>query len=149
MTAIDDVDALLECYKLATAEFIKGNPEPYKMLFSHREDVTLANPFFPVVRGWNEVSEVLERTASRLRDGEFLGSEIVAKYVTPELAYIVEIERTKAKVGEREDVAPIALRATMIRPEEGTWKVVHRHADTIITAQPARAMIQQKFIPGG
>ena len=37
----------VERYKLATAEFVRGNPEPYKGLFSHREDVTLANPFFP------------------------------------------------------------------------------------------------------
>ena len=67
----------------STALYYYCNPEPYKALFSHREDVTLANPFFPVVRGWDEVSVTLERTASRLRDGEFLGSEIVAKCVTP------------------------------------------------------------------
>jgi|SRR5215212_1308482 len=69
MSAVDEVGGLLEKYKLATAEFVRGDPEPYKALFSHREDVTLANPFFPVVRGWDEVSVTLERTASRLRDG--------------------------------------------------------------------------------
>ena len=46
--------------------------------------------------------------------------ETVAKYVTPELAYTVWIERQEAKFGGREDVTPIALRVTMIfRPEEG------------------------------
>jgi enamine deaminase RidA (YjgF/YER057c/UK114 family) len=70
MSAVDDVDKLIEHYQLATAEFVKGNPEPYKALFSHREDVTLANPFFPPVRGWEQVAETLERTAARLRDGE-------------------------------------------------------------------------------
>ena len=55
---------------------------------------------------------------------------IVAKYVTPELAYVVQMERLEAKVGGREDITPYALRATMIfRPEDGVWKVVHRHAD--------------------
>jgi hypothetical protein len=143
MADIDDVDALIERYKLATAEFIKGNPEPYKMLFSHREDVTLANPFFPVVRGWDEVSETLERTASRLRDGEFLGSEIVAKYVTDELAYVVQLAHERAKVGASEVVSPIDLRNTMIlRPEEGTWKIVHLHGDPITTARPVESVIQ-------
>ena len=67
-----------------------------------------------------------------------MGSEIVAKYVTPELAYVVQLERAKAKVGGREEIAPIAQRATMIfRPEEGTWKMVHRHADPITTARAA------------
>jgi hypothetical protein len=70
MGAMDEVEELIEKYKLATAEFVRGNPEPYKMLFSYREDVTLANPFFPPVRGWDSVAETLERTAARLRDGE-------------------------------------------------------------------------------
>jgi hypothetical protein len=106
MTAVDEVEALIERYKLATAEFLRGNAEPYKMLFSHEEDVTLANPFFPIARGWDEVAETLERTASRLRDGEFLGSEIIAKQVTPELAYVVQLARERAKGWCKRDPQP-------------------------------------------
>jgi hypothetical protein len=52
-------------------------------------------------------------------------------------------ERYRAKVGGREDLSPMALRVTSIlRPEDGTWKVVHRHADPITTAQPAESVIQ-------
>jgi ketosteroid isomerase-like protein len=102
---------------------MKGSPEGYKNLFSHRDNITLANPFGPPMRGWNEVAKTLERAASNYTDGEATGFENVAKYVTPELAYVVEIERAEAKVGSREDTAPIALRATMIfRPEDGEWK---------------------------
>jgi hypothetical protein len=75
MSAVDDVDEVLEQYRLAAAEFIKGNPDPYKVVFSHRKDVTLANPYGPPVRGWQQVSEALERTASRLRDGELVDTE--------------------------------------------------------------------------
>jgi ketosteroid isomerase-like protein len=54
----------------------------------------------------------------------------------------VEIERGEAKIGGSEDVTPWALRATTIfRPEEGTWKIVHRHADPITTAQAAESLI--------
>jgi ketosteroid isomerase-like protein len=50
----------------------------------------------------------------------------------------------KAKIGAREDITPLAVRATMIfRPEEGEWKVVHRHADPITTPQPAESVIQE------
>jgi hypothetical protein len=52
MAAVDDLDEVVEQYHLAAAEFVKGNPEPAKKLFSHREDVTLANPQGPAVRGW-------------------------------------------------------------------------------------------------
>jgi ketosteroid isomerase-like protein len=144
MAAVDDLDQVLEQWQLAAGEFLKGNPEPQKKLWSHREDVTLANPYGPPGRGWDEVTQILEHASSLRRDGEFVGSEIVAKYVTPELAYVVEVERLEAKVYGGEDITPFALRVTMIfRPEDGVWKVVHRHADPITTAQPAESVVQK------
>jgi ketosteroid isomerase-like protein len=44
----------------------------------------------------------------------------------------------------RDDVSPIVVRVTTIfRSEEGEWKVAHRHADPITTAQPAESVIQE------
>ena len=137
-------DEVIEHYQRALGEYVKGNPEPVKKLLSHREDVTLANPLGPVVRGWEQVAAAGDRAASQVREGEHVGFDIVAKYVTPELAYLVWVERVKAKVGARQEIAPFALRVTTIfRPEDGTWKVVHRHADAITTAQPVESIIQQ------
>ena len=144
MTAVDDVDQLLEQWHPASGEFLKGNPEPVKKMWSHREDVTLANPFGPPVRGWEQVVEVIDRAASQARDGELVSAEIVERHVTAELAYVVHIERPEAKIGGGEDITPFSLRVTMIfRPEEGEWKVVHRHADPITTPHPAESMIQE------
>jgi hypothetical protein len=47
MSAANDVDELIERYQRGLGDFMKGNPEPVKELFSHREDVTLANPLGP------------------------------------------------------------------------------------------------------
>src|SRR5215210_8728 len=136
MTAVDDVDQLIDQYQQALDEFMKGNPEPVKELFSHREDVTLANPLGPPAHGWDEVAATIEHAASQFRDGRFVGVEIVVKHVTPEFAYTLWLEHEAGKVGGREDAAPAPLRVTMIyRPEEGDWKVVHRHADPIPTAR--------------
>jgi ketosteroid isomerase-like protein len=145
MTAVDDVDQLNEQYHLASGEFLKGNPEPVKKLWSHREDVSLANPYGPPVRGWDEVAKTGEHAASQVRDGELVSVEIVAKHVSPELAYVVQIEHPEAELGAREDITPFALRVTMIfRPEEdGEWKIVHRHADPITTPQPAESVVQE------
>ena len=126
----------LEQYHRAAGEFVKGNPEPYKAVFSHQEDVTLGNPFGPFVRGWKQAAATMERAASLYRDGEIIGFENIAKHVTPELAYIVEVERIKARIGGSQEFANVALRSTsVLRPEDGTWKVVHRHADPITSAQ--------------
>jgi ketosteroid isomerase-like protein len=144
MTAVDDVDELIGQWQLAAGEFVKGNPGPVKRLWSHREDVSLANPYGPPVRGWEQVAKTIEHASSLRSDGEFVGSEIVAKHVTPELAYVVQIERARAKVGGSEDITSYALRATNIfRPEDGEWKVVHRHADPITTAQPAESVLRE------
>jgi ketosteroid isomerase-like protein len=144
MAAVDDVDQLIEHYQLALGEFVKGNPEPVKKLYSHRDDVTLANPLGPPARGWEQVAATVERAASNFRDGEMVGFETIAKYVTPELAYAVWLERANVKMGGMEDFAPSTLRVTMVfRAEDGNWKVVHRHADPITTAQPAESVIQE------
>jgi ketosteroid isomerase-like protein len=144
MAAVDDFAEVLEQYHLALDAIMKGSPDGYKNLYSRRDDVTLANPFGPPVRGWDEVAQTLERAASHYRDGEATGFENVATYITPALAYTVEMERCKAKVEGRDDVTPIAVRVTTIfRLEDGEWKVVHRHADPITAPQPAESVIQE------
>jgi ketosteroid isomerase-like protein len=97
------------------------------------------------VRGWEKVAEAVEHAASLRSDGTFVEWQIKAKYVSAELAYVVQIERAKAKIGAREEITPSAVRSTMIfRPEEGgEWKIVHRHADPITTTQPAESVIQE------
>lgn len=144
MASVDDLDRVIERFDLAQGEFLKGNPEPMNGLFSHREEVTLNNLLSPPAHGWEQVAATMEHAASQFRDGEIGVYETIEKHVTPELAYVVRVERAEAKVGGSEDAAPIALRVTMIfRPEEDEWKLVHRHADPITTARPAESVIQQ------
>src|SRR6266536_3952718 len=49
---------------LALAEFVKGDPEPLKTMYSHRDDVSLANPFGPPARGWEQAAATMERAAT-------------------------------------------------------------------------------------
>ena len=47
-------------------------------------------------------------------------------------------------MGANDELTLFALRVTMIfRPEDGQWKLVHRHADPITTPQPVESMIQE------
>jgi ketosteroid isomerase-like protein len=79
-----------------------------------------------------------------LREGEITGFELVARRETPALAYVVWIERDRGKIGGRDEIVSFPLRVTTIfRPEDGTWKIVHRHADTVTTARPPESMIQE------
>jgi ketosteroid isomerase-like protein len=98
MAALAEVDELIERYHQALGEFMKGNPETAKRLWSRREDASLTNPQGSVSRGWTEIAEAMDHAASTRRDGTFLGYETVAKRVTGELAYVVEVEHLEAKV---------------------------------------------------
>src|SRR5215470_8362964 len=76
--------------------------------------------------------------ASHYRDGEVTDVELIAKYTSDTLAYVVEVERGRSKVGGADEVVPLAVRTTSVfRLESGSWKLVHRHADPITTPRPA------------
>lgn len=138
-----DFPRVMERYHQALDAFVIGDPNPVQKLFSRREDVTLANPLGPPVRGWNKVKEATERAASQIRDGEPCRYESLSEYVSEELAYNVEIERTRAKVGGAQEVAPISLRVTTIfRREDGEWRIVHRHADPITAPQSVGSILE-------
>ena len=108
-------------------------------MFSDREDVSLANPYGGIARGPEQVGELQSRTASTYREGDASGFETISKYATPDIAYLVELERGRAKVAGGEEFTPIALRVTSIfRREDHVWKVVHRHADPLVHRPPTQ-----------
>jgi ketosteroid isomerase-like protein len=140
--ATPDLDRTVEQYHAALDAFFRGDAGPAQALYSHEADATLANPFGPVAVGWAQVTEAMERAAANYRAGRATGFETLRTYVTPELAYLVEVERFEAKVGGSDKMSQGALRVTSIlRPEGGDWRIVHRHADPIIAPRPASSVI--------
>jgi ketosteroid isomerase-like protein len=133
----------MEEYHRAGLEITRGNPDVYKSLWSRRDDVTLANPFGPPVRGFEEVSARLDLAASNFRDGRDWDFENISTVITPELAYTVEFERSRMRVGGSDELTAVAIRVTTVfRREDSTWKVTHRHADPITSMRPAESVIQ-------
>jgi ketosteroid isomerase-like protein len=138
-----EFDLFVDEYHRALDAFFGGDPRPAQVLYSHLDDATLANPFGPIATGWAAIAETMERAASNYRDGEATRFETVATCVTPELAYMVEVERFRARVGGSREMAAGALRVTSILRREGDgWRIVHRHADPITTARPAESVVQ-------
>jgi ketosteroid isomerase-like protein len=138
-----ELDDFVDEYHRALDHFFRGDPKPMMSLYSHRDDASLANPFGPVAVGWEQVADTMERAAGHYRDGRASGFETLASYSTPELAYVVEVERFKAKVGDAETMASGELRVTsVLRREDEAWKVVHRHADPITAPRPPASIIQ-------
>ena len=141
--SMSDLEQVMEQDHRALDAFVKGDPEPKKRLYSKGDDATLANPLGLPALGWNQVAEALERAASLVRDGETVSFERISQFATADLAYIVEIERTRLKAGGSDEMASISLRVTTIfRREDDGWKVVHRHADPITTPRPIESALE-------
>jgi ketosteroid isomerase-like protein len=72
----------------------------------------------------------MDRAAAQMRDGEPCRYELISQWVGRDVAGVLEVQATWARVAGTE--ARVALRVTTIfRLEDGEWKVVHRHADPL------------------
>src|SRR5437763_13223042 len=109
-----DLAQVIEEDHRALDALVRGDPEPKKRLFSRRDDVTLASPLGPPARGWDQLEAALERAVAQLREGEPIRFERISEYATADLAYIVEFERWRGKVGGLDQVVPMARRVTTV-----------------------------------
>ncbi len=132
-SSVQELEAVIHRYHEALDVFLRGRPEPMKALFSRADDVVLANPFGPAVRGWESASAKLEEASSRFSDGELSGFDRLSTYAAAGLATIYEVERGKVSVSGGPVTDWLLRTTTTFRHEDGTWKVVHRHADPIST----------------
>ena len=65
------------------------------------------------------------------------------------LGYVVEIEHVQARFAGSGDISSFSLRATVIFRREGdTWKIVHRHADSITTPRQASTVSETAELIG-
>jgi ketosteroid isomerase-like protein len=145
----DELNDTIEAFREALRAYVKGDGEPALSFFSTREDVTLANPLGPPLRGPAAVrTGAIDGAASFRKGGPVRFAEVssrfeeVSRYATSDLGYVVQLERHQGRlVGGAEAV--VALRVTLVfRREEGRWRIVHRHADPITTARPISTTIQ-------
>jgi ketosteroid isomerase-like protein len=142
MPTTSDLTQAIERSHAALGAILTGDPTLYQALYSPADDVTLGNPFGPYVRGRESVERTLAGAAALYRDGEVVGVDLVAQYVSDGLACVVEVERGRAKVAGASEVVPVAVRVTSVfRFESGAWKLVHRHADPITGPRPASSVI--------
>ncbi|ABE43582.1 YybH family protein [Polaromonas sp. JS666] len=140
----NELDSAIEQSHAALAAILRGDPTLYQALYSDADDVTLGNPFGPYAHGRQKVDATVAGAASHYRDGEVTGIDLIANYVSDDLACIVEVERGRTKVGGGAELVPVALRVTSVfRLERGNWKLVHRHADPITAPRPAASVISE------
>ncbi len=82
----------------------------------------------------------MDIAAAQIRNGEGLTLETISFVETPDLAYELDIQRGRMRLGGADELVPVALRVTSIfRREDDGWKLVHRHADPL-TERPIQTL---------
>jgi ketosteroid isomerase-like protein len=134
----EDLQKTVEQYHRAEIAFQKGDPQPFKDICSHADDVTIVGGMGGVEKGWARVEKRYEWASSKFssdNDSE-PQCEIVSLVATPDMPYAVEIERSTTRMAGSSEVQRLALRVTTVfRREDGQWKLVHRHADPLMNVQ--------------
>jgi ketosteroid isomerase-like protein len=142
VTAMDEVESflaeMLPRFTEADTRLHNGDARARKALWSRSEPVTLFGAAV-TTSGWSEISPAFDWLGTTFSDCRHFDYEVVAAGVSGDLAYVAGIEHTTASIGGREP-APYSLRVTtVLRREDGEWKVVHRHADPVPDDTSARA----------
>jgi ketosteroid isomerase-like protein len=120
--------------------FINGDAGPRLETWSHNDPVTLFGALL-TKRGWAEVAPAFEFLASRFSDGTRYDYEVIGAGASGDLAYIVGNEHTMASVGGATPEAIDLRVTTILRRENGEWRIVHRHADPMPDAEATRRQL--------
>jgi ketosteroid isomerase-like protein len=110
-----------------------GDATPRLAIWSRNDPVTVLGAWKSAT-GQEEIKELFRDLETTFSDCRSYSYDIVAADVVGDMAYTVGYEHTQASV--RGEPRSYTLRATQIyRREDGEWKVVHRHADTMPEAE--------------
>jgi hypothetical protein len=125
----------LKRYEAANTAFVNGDPGPWLGITAQKDPASIFGGFGGLGEaGRAEVHQryLLAATAFRPSDAE-VDFEYLVKDVRGKLAYTVAIETADVLYAGRTERHHQVLRSTMIfRFEHGAWRIVHRHADTMI-----------------
>jgi len=141
-----DFERFLKRYEAANTAFVNGDPSPWLSIAAAKDPVSIFGGFGGL--GESGVAQVLQRyrlAATAFQpSGARVDFEYLVKDVQGRLAYTVAIERALVLYAGQTERRPQTLRVTMLfRREHSGWKIVHRHADTMIDLQLPQAQGSQ------
>jgi ketosteroid isomerase-like protein len=126
-----ELAGIVETSALANDALMRGDIAVYTDLIRLADDFVLMSPFGGTPsRGAEYTPERIEAMGRFFRNGA-LAQELVASWISPDLAVLVTIERTRVEVGGLA-AQDWALRVTQVyRRCSAGWELIHRHADPL------------------
>ena len=108
----------------------QGDVEPRLATWSTHDPVSLFGALIPARTGWADVSQTFRWVAAGFSDSTAYRFELLAAGASGDLGYTVGFEHNA--VSYNGQPTEYTLRVTHVyRREDGEWKIVHRHGDTV------------------
>jgi hypothetical protein len=133
-----DFERFLQRYEAANTAFVNGDPSLWLPITAEKDPVSIFGGFGGLGEaGAAEVHQRYLLAAGAFRpSGARVDFEYLVKDVRGRLAYTVAIERADVLYAGQTERQQQVLRVTMIfRFDRRAWKIIHRHADTMIDLQ--------------
>jgi hypothetical protein len=143
MSSDTDIQEALQTIEAGMTHFVTGDSGPFKERWSHQPDVSIMGAWGTAEVGWPDSEPRLDWAAARFKGGNWT-QELLTAGTSGDLLYTVTIERMEPVLEGQDAARRSELRVTHVfRREDGVWKVVHRHADPIISKTAAATILQQ------
>jgi ketosteroid isomerase-like protein len=117
----------------AARAYVGGDAAPLDQIVAHQGDASFFGPRGGSVHGADAVSARYSRDVAAFAPGGESRFEILHMAASDGLAYWVGFQRATTHMQGHVEMVPFDLRVTEIFRREGDgWKLIHRHADTLV-----------------
>ncbi len=138
MSDAQDFQCFMKRREQAAQAYVNGDPAPLSNMSADENPATFFSPMGGFRQGAHDVSSTYARDAGLFDEGSITHFEILHTAAGNGVAYWTGFQRASVRMKGKADPVPFDLRVTEIFRREGDdWKLVHRHADTLMSAPKA------------
>ena len=134
----NDIRAATVLFYAAFNSSLHGNLAPMSAVWSHRPDVTSLSAAGGHAKGWNDVYAGFQNMA-RLYPGGSIEARDMTVVAGKDMGYSVCIETGQLRSSEGPMVKFNQRATNIFRLEDGSWKLIHPHADSNLNEADASA----------